>query len=189
MHRIEIEPRPSREPRGAAAAPRAMPVARRVRAGTPRRLYVAGFTMTELLITVSVAAILATVAVPSFSGLIASQRARSFAAELDASLLETRAHALGLNQPVSLVPKSGGWPAGWRIQDPAQDVLEDHGPATGVTVTGPASVQYLPSGHLPLGSTPPVFVITTTSGGHTDYQCVSVDLSGRPYMRASSTCT
>lgn len=169
MHSIDCEPAPPRS--------------------APRPDRIAGFTMTELLVTVSVAAILATVAVPSFSGLIASQRARTFASELNASLLETRAHALGLDERVTLEAKTGGWPAGWQIVDSNNNVLADHGPAAGVTVSGPGGVTYTPTGHLPIGSAQPVFVVTTTSGSQTDYQCVSVDLSGRPYVRAASTCS
>jgi len=50
--------------------------------------------MVELLVTLAVATILATVAIPSFSGLIASQRAKTAASELFASLLKARSDAI-----------------------------------------------------------------------------------------------
>jgi len=49
-----------------------------------------GFTLTELAVTVTVAGILTTLAVPSFNGIIASQRARTFASALYATLAKAR---------------------------------------------------------------------------------------------------
>ena len=149
-----------------------------------------GFTLTELIVTVSVAAILATVAVPSFQGIIANQRAKTLASALYATLAKTRSEALTLNGNVTLQPKAGGWGSGWQILDPNNNVLDDYTAAPGVTVVptgvGPA-VTYRSSGRLPAGAAP-MFQISTTSGATVNYQCVSVDLSGRPYMSATNTC-
>jgi type IV fimbrial biogenesis protein FimT len=146
-----------------------------------------GFTMTELIVTVSVAAILVTMAVPSFNGIIATQRARTLASALYATLAKTRSTALTLNGNVTLQPKVGGWASGWQILDPNNNVLDDYTAAAGVTVAGPAAVTYRSSGRLPAGAAP-MFQISTTGGATVDYQCVSVDLSGRPYMAATRTC-
>ncbi len=147
-----------------------------------------GFTMTELAVTVSVAAVLATVAVPSFNGIIASQRARTLASALYVTLAKTRSEALTLNNSVTLQPKAGSWSNGWQILDPNNNVLDDYTAAPGVTVAGPAVVTYRSSGRLPVGGAAPIFQITTTSGSSVTQQCVSVDLSGRPYMTATPTC-
>ena len=149
-----------------------------------------GFTLTELIVTVSVAAMLATVAVPSFNGIIASQRARTLSSALYVTLAKARSEALTLNGNVTLQPKAGGWGSGWQILDPNNNVLDDYTAAPGVTVVptgvGPA-VTYRSSGRLPAGAAP-MFQISTTSGATVNYQCVSVDLSGRPYMSATNTC-
>ncbi len=147
-----------------------------------------GFTMTELIATLSVAAILATVAVPSFNGIIASQRARTYASALYVTLAKTRSEALTLNNSVTLQPKAGSWSNGWQILDPNNNILDDYTAAPGVTVAGPAVVTYRSSGRLPVGGAAPIFQITTTSGSTVTQQCVSVDLSGRPYMTATPTC-
>jgi type IV fimbrial biogenesis protein FimT len=148
-----------------------------------------GFTMTELLVTVSVAAILATVAVPSFSGIVASQRGKTLASALYATLAKTRSEALTLNGNVTLQPKAGGWASGWQILDPNNNVLDDYTAAAGITIVyvGPVPVTYRSSGRLPAGATP-MFQISTTTGATVSYQCVSVDLSGRPYIAATPTC-
>jgi type IV fimbrial biogenesis protein FimT len=147
-----------------------------------------GFTLTELIVTVSVAAILATIAVPSFNGIIASQRARTFASALYATLAKTRSAALTLNNNVTLQPKAGGWASGWQILDPNNNVLDDYTAAPGITVAGPVAVSYRPSGRLPVGGAAPVFRISTNAGNSVNYQCVSVDLSGRPYTQATQAC-
>ena len=146
-----------------------------------------GFTLTELIVTVSVAAILATVAMPSFNGIIASQRAKTLASALYATLAKARSEALTLNGNVTLQPKAGGWASGWQILDPNNNVLDDYSAAAGITIAGPAAVTYRSSGRLPAGAAP-MFQISTGSGATVNYQCVSVELSGRPYMAATQTC-
>lgn len=147
-----------------------------------------GFTMTELVITLTVAAILTTVATPSFKGIIATQRARTYASALYATLAKARSEAITLNANVTLQPKAGGWQAGWQLLDVNNNVLDDYTGATGVTVGGgPALVTYRSSGRLPAGAAP-MFQITTMNGSVATHQCVSVDVSGRPYMQATLTC-
>ncbi len=146
-----------------------------------------GFTLTELIVTVSVAAILATLAVPSFNGIIANQRAKTLASALYATLAKTRSEALTLRSTVTLQPKAGGWQNGWQILDPNNNVLDDYSAAPGITIAGPGAVSYRASGRL-RSNPPPMFQISTTSGSTVIYQCVSVDPSGRPYMSATQSC-
>ncbi len=146
-----------------------------------------GFSLTEVIVTLSVAAILTTVAVPSFNGIIANQRAKTLASSLYATLSKTRAEALTLNGNVTLQPKAGGWASGWQMLDANNNVLDDFTTASGITIAGPAAVTYSASGRLPAGAAP-MFQISTSSGSTVTYQCVSVNLSGRPYMSAAQTC-
>src|SRR5256886_62389 len=130
----------------------------------PARRSARGFTMTELVVTVALAAILATIAAPSFNGMIATQRARTFAADLYVTLAKTRSAALTRNQNVTLQANAGGWQNGWQMLDANNNVLDNHAAATGVTVTPTATVTYRASGRLPAGAVAPLFVISTTSG-------------------------
>jgi type IV fimbrial biogenesis protein FimT len=143
--------------------------------------------MVELLITVAIAGILATVAVPSFSGLVASQRAKTAASELFASFLAARSDAIMRNANVTVSPLAGGWNKGWQILDPANNVLESHGALSNVTIAQTGAITFRPSGRVLTGSTT-MLVVTTTSGSSTIYQCVSLNLSGRPYMIAAQAC-
>ena len=140
-----------------------------------------GFTLPELLAVVAVMAILATIAAPSFSELIASQRAKGAASDMFASLLRTRSEAIKRNVEVTLAKSGEGWEDGWSIAHPtdADILLEDRGAVQGATITGPASVTYLPNGR-GKGATKPEFDIEVT--GARQPRCIGVDLSGRPYQ-------
>jgi type IV fimbrial biogenesis protein FimT len=154
-----------------------------------KRGHGAGFTMVELMVVVTITGILAALAAPSMSGLMANQRAKSLASELFATLARTRSEAMTRNANVTLSPKTGGWQNGWRLLDPtnANIVLEDRNATAGAIVTGPTDVTYQGSGRL-LGTTVPAFAISVPVGTTAMYQCVTVDLSGRPYMKAAQTC-
>jgi type IV fimbrial biogenesis protein FimT len=156
-----------------------------------RRRRSAGFTMVELLVTIAIATILTTLAVPSFSGLIASQRAKTAASELFASFLAARSDAIKLNANVTVSPLAGGWnQGGWQILDSANNVLDSHGAVPGVTITlipAGSTVTFRPSGRVLLNSTTS-FVVSTVSGSTTNYQCISLNLSGRPSQQAANAC-
>jgi type IV fimbrial biogenesis protein FimT len=145
--------------------------------------------MVELLVTIAIATILTTIAIPSFSGLIANQRAKTAASELFASFLTARSDAIMLNANVTVSPLAGDWKQGWQILGPAAIVLESHGAVPGVTITptGGAVVTYRPSGRVLTGSTASLLV-TTTSGSSTNNQCISLTLSGRPSQQEAPAC-
>ncbi len=151
-----------------------------------RRRRSAGFTMVELLVTITIATILTTVAVPSFSALIANQRAKTAASELFASFLTARSDAIMRNANVTVSPLAVDWSQGWQILDPANNVLESHGALTNVAIPQTGGVTFRPSGRVQTGSTS-MFVITTTSGSSTNNQCISLNLNGRPYIQAGQT--
>ena len=145
--------------------------------------------MVELLVTIAIATILTTIAVPSFSGLIASQRAKTAASELFATLLKARSDAIMLNANVTVSPLAGGWnQGGWQILGPGAVVLESHGAVPGVVITPTGgAVTYRPSGRVTTTSTPSLLV-TTTSGSTTYNQCISLNLSGRPSQQELPAC-
>jgi len=148
-----------------------------------------GFTLAELLIVMAIVGILASLAAPAFSQFIKSQRIKSMASDLNASLTLARSEAIKRNANATITP-TGTWQGGWQITvpnlspPPAPDiVVETHSAFTGLTVSGPAAVTYQSSGRVQ-GTTAPTFTISAT--GVSDQRCVSVDLSGRPNVKASA---
>lgn len=90
---------------------------------TLRQAGVRGFTMIELMITISIVAILAAMAVPSVDGILLSSRLTSSANSFLASALLARSEAIKRNTVVRLCRSanrtscatSGSWEQGWIV--------------------------------------------------------------------------
>lgn len=123
-----------------------------------------GFTLVELLITVTTLGILSSLAVSNLNHLQQSQQLRSASQSLWSHLLLARTEAVKRHSPIIVVATGGHWTAGWRmfpdlnrngIQDANEAVLQQYQalPA-GVVVTGNATVRsyirYTPDGRTKL---------------------------------------
>jgi type IV fimbrial biogenesis protein FimT len=69
----------------------------------------AAFTLVELMATIAIAAILLSIAAPSFLSMIARQRIEGAADELAVHLRHAATEAVSVNAPVSLVSTSTGY--------------------------------------------------------------------------------
>ena len=75
-----------------------------------------GFTLVEMLVTLSIVGIFTAIAVPSFTSLIASQNIRVSASMLQSSLLQARSEAIKRNTVVMVSPSAGQqWTSGWTV--------------------------------------------------------------------------
>jgi type IV fimbrial biogenesis protein FimT len=148
------------------------------------RSRLAGYTLVELMIIVTVLGILLSVATPSFIGVMANTRMKGAASDLHMALLKARSEAVKRNASVSVTQKTGGWTNGWQVAVGAT-VLGDQGPMRNVTITEAASatsVTYLRSGRIQ-GAAP--FFSVETDGANIA-RCVTVEVSGMPTVRKNA---
>lgn len=116
-----------------------------------------GFTLVEVLIAVAIAAILMTLAAPSFSNVLQKQRIATTVNDFFAAINLARSEAIQRGARVDLVPADGvDWGKGWTIfvdknnnqrPDASEQVIFTHGPVPdGLTIKAAltdSNVQYL----------------------------------------------
>jgi len=147
-----------------------------------------GFTLVELMLTLAVAAILMTVAVPSFRETIMDNRLSTQSNELVTALNYARSEAVKRHETITVTSKNGtNWEAGWTITDPGGTNLRDHDALAGTTTIGgsASSLQYQQTGFL-TGSNSITFSTCDSRTGETG-RALTILVSGQ-LSRATMTC-
>src|SRR5262249_14323573 len=76
----------------------------------------AGFTITELMIVLTIVGIMAVWAMPSMTNLLNNQRLKTTSLDLYMSLALARSEAIKRNTGnISMVAAAGGWQNGWTV--------------------------------------------------------------------------
>lgn len=169
---------------------------RRVEVETAMRQGIKGFTLIELLITVAVMVIAVTVVIPSFSGLIARNRADADMAEIARALGYARLEAINRGVRVRVTPNSAGI---WRgdlvvaaittakpTGDPLRRIAALAGAATLTVAAGttiPDYIEFNSLGALAVPAEAALFTYTNGDVGRTIRVCVN----GRVVI--GGTCT
>ena len=154
----------------------------------------AGFTLIEAMVTVTVAIILATIALPSYTSFVASQRVKSVASDLINTMTKARNEAIMRNANVTVTANAGGWQNGWQTTDKSNVILDTHDAAPlNVAISANfsgigSSVIYQSSGRLHPTLTGAASFTVTSSNSASAYQCVTTDLSGRPNSKITKPC-
>jgi type IV fimbrial biogenesis protein FimT len=159
-----------------------------------------GFTLVELMITLALAAIILSLAVPGFQDIIRNNRAATQSNELVAALSLARSEAVKRGARVSLCPSTdqasctGGtdWADGWIVfldtaaNDAAPPVvggapIRVWEPLGGnAALTGPANVRFRPLGDV-INAVPPgaPFELRVPGCGEGDGRDITINLAGR----------
>ena len=156
-----------------------------------------GFTMLELMVTVSVLAVLLAVVAPSMSTFVASQRVKTGSFDLYSTMMFARSEAIKRRGNVDIVSATTDWTSGWSIVCPvptcaAAETLRNQDSFKGVTVTSSsATLTYGLNGRLTTGAAL-VAVESQTNANQAGRRCLSVDTTGLPRSRVlagSATCS
>jgi len=148
-----------------------------------RRTHI-GFSLIELIVALSVMAILLAIAVPSFQEFIRGQRVKTTSFDVFAALNYARSEALKRNGDVTLTPVSSNWANGWGITAASSTLRTQASQTSSVLITGPASITYGRDGRANANAT--IQVDANPSTASILSRCISLDLSGRPNSKKGS---
>lgn len=147
-----------------------------------------GFTLLELMVTLAIAVILASIAAPSFQNMLASQRVQAATFDLLANLTLARSEAIKRNRSVTLAATNGedAWESGWQIFPAGQatEVVKAQDAYSGIVIAAAVdSVTYNRSGRV-ASANPVQFTVTDPNlEDSTQARCVSVTVTGMPVSR------
>lgn len=151
----------------------------RCRQDVPRRTYLSGFTLIELMTVVSVLAVLVALALPSFHEFVSKQRVRNASFQLVAGLARARSQAITQSGTVSLQKSGAKWNAGWTVTDGTRTFASQES-LTSLNILDSGSVSaitYGRDGRLTSGATKfTIKPVDAANDAHT--RCISIDLSG-----------
>ena len=151
----------------------------------------AGVTLIELIVVVSIVAITLTIGVPSMQNMIANNRSSSQAVIFVASLNLARSEAVKRGSTVFITATSGNWANGWNVwvddngnaAMDADEVLQTSVGLTGgntMAETGGATeLAYTATGRI---TNAVAFIITSASGNVNHNRTVQIQPTGRVHV-------
>jgi len=153
---------------------------------TGRRAAARGFTLTELMIAVTILGILSAFSLPSLKRFVSDQRVKTATSDFYASMVYARSEAIKRAADVNIVPtNTADWTAGWIVKDSGGTSLRVQDAISGVAVTGAtATITFRRDGRLTAAI--PIFVLKSPSDNTITARCLRIDPSGRPSIKVDT---
>jgi type IV fimbrial biogenesis protein FimT len=149
-------------------------------------MHARGFTLIELMVVLSIAAIVLAIGVPNLSFLIGSMNARSASFDLIADLALARSEAIKRNQPVTVTAVGGSWASGWRVTAGATTLRERAALPPVLAVTSASTnLQFGSNGRLVLDDPSANMTWAITSSNATP-RCVVITPTGSARSKVGS---
>ena len=161
-----------------------------------------GFTLIELMVTLAVAAVLITVAVPNFRMFMVNNRLASQANDLITALSVARSEAVKRGGNVTVCASSDGatctgtWAQGWIVRDAGGVIQVQRGLSGSSTLSGGTNVAstltYTPNGRttIPASATAATTTLTLCppSPAIVNGRAIQVERTGRARVSTITTC-
>jgi len=139
-----------------------------------------GFTLVELVVTVTIFVVLTLIAVPYLGTFVQSQRVKNAAMDMSSSVIFARSEAIKRNAQIDITANTGGWSNGWRVLS-AGTSLRSYDGYTNLNVTtknGSATLSFGGDGRMVTSADS--FQVKPTEANTTQQPlCVAVGTSGR----------
>jgi type IV fimbrial biogenesis protein FimT len=153
-----------------------------------------GFTLIEMMVTIAVAAILATIAVPSFRNASLSSQLRSSANDFVASTNFARSEAIKRGSAVTMCVSAdgascaaGGWEQGWIVLSGTTVLQHESAAPSGFKLSATGSVANLTFQPIGVGATAATLTVcraTPTVGSQE--RVVTLDATGRAWSKITT---
>ncbi len=144
-----------------------------------------GFTLAEVMVTVSVAGVLSATAAPSFMDVVATQRVKSATFELLAATNYARSEAIKRNAVVTVTPRSGSFVNGYDLTT-GGEILRSNDGVPSVAFNAPAvALAFDGSGRLTTAAQYQL-ELNSSQVSNIAKRCLIVSTSGRPSIRVDS---
>ena len=157
-----------------------------------------GFTLIELIITITIFGILLAIAIPNLTSLVRNQRIKAATGDVYATLIFARSEAIKRNADVSVCQASGlpdGWAGGWSIKTPdcIGTELKKQDTIAGINIlqkdgTPVGNLTFQRDGRLTASLPPPAggIVVKSSDDLTMKARCIILDLGGRPNIKADT---
>lgn len=146
-----------------------------------------GFTLVEVMITVAILAITASIAMPSLQAMLANSRVRSAANGMVGAVMYARTEAIKRNSSIDLVPVDDeDWSSGWKVQPSGSAEKLRVDAFNGLQVSGLASDKLTISRAGRLEDT--VTVNVCDEDGYATRRVVTISFSGMTRVSQGGSC-